>query len=77
MVHSKRPCVCVCAVDSCVVTNRPGWESRAGPHNERHTQIRHRVRQKALDFICEFPNTPGEMFSQKIKAERFTANTIC
>lgn len=63
--------------DSCVVTNRPGWESGDGPHNERRAQIRHRVRQKALDFIREFPNTPGEMFSQKIKAERFTANTIC
>lgn len=62
--------------DSCVVPNWSGWESRDGLCNERHTQIRHRVRQKALDFLCEFPNTPGEMFSQKIKAERFTANTI-
>lgn len=62
--------------DSCVVTNRPGWESGDGAHKERHMQIRQRGRQKTLDFICEFPNTPGEMFSQKKKAERFTANSI-
>lgn len=58
---------------SCVVTDRPGWESGDGPT----MKIRRRVRQKPLDFIGEFPNTPGEMFSHKIKAETFTANTVC
>lgn len=68
--------MCLCFADSCVVTNRPGWGERGRAHNERRAQIRRRVRQKTLDGTGGFPNTPGEMVSQKIKAETFTANTI-
>lgn len=49
---------------------------RGQAHNERRAQIRQRVRQKTLECTGGFPNTPGEMVSQKIKAETFTANTI-